>query len=221
MHTLPSVLLSCLRHLAQRVPRPPLADLSFVPQQDKLEVFQEYIRDLEKADELRKAEEKARQKRQERRNREAFLALLEQRRAEGKLTARSVWKAFEKEIEGEEAYLLMKTNVVGSRPKARPKARAARSRPLLACASSRHIPPFPSGCAGRLPAWAGPALLEPLCTAALFSVARTSRGCQPTSDVSAAVLGSCGIDLSPEYPRPVCLPAHFPVCAGALPGRHR
>lgn len=95
-----------------------------IAQQDKLEVFQEYIRDLEKAEEARKLKEKERQKRQERKSREAFVALLEQKRAEGKLTARSVWRHFEKEIEGEEAYLLMKGNLAGSRPKARPKARS-------------------------------------------------------------------------------------------------
>lgn len=108
---------------ACRLPAPPPPRL---PQAEKLEVFAEYIKDLEKAEAAKKTEEKEKQRRQERKHREAFRALLEEKRAQGLITARTVWKAFEKEIEGEEALMLMRTNLAGSRPKARsPKARDA------------------------------------------------------------------------------------------------
>ncbi|CAD7080037.1 unnamed protein product [Hermetia illucens] len=59
--------------------------------EDALIVFEEHIRSLEREDEEEKEREKKRLKRQHRKNRDAFLALLDSLHEEGKLTSMSLW----------------------------------------------------------------------------------------------------------------------------------
>ncbi|XP_017854029.1 pre-mRNA-processing factor 40 homolog A [Drosophila busckii] len=59
--------------------------------EDALIVFEEHIRTLEKEEEEEREREKKRMKRQQRKNRDAFLALLDTLHEEGKLTSMSLW----------------------------------------------------------------------------------------------------------------------------------
>lgn len=59
--------------------------------EDALIVFEEHIRVLEKEQQEEKEREKRRMKRQSRKNRDAFLALLDHLHEEGKLTSMSLW----------------------------------------------------------------------------------------------------------------------------------
>lgn len=59
--------------------------------EDALIVFEEHIRSLEREEEEDKEREKKRIKRQQRKNRDAFLALLDTLHEEGKLTSMSLW----------------------------------------------------------------------------------------------------------------------------------
>lgn len=59
--------------------------------EDALIVFEEHIRVLEKEQQEEKEREKRRMKRQARKNRDAFLALLDHLHEEGKLTSMSLW----------------------------------------------------------------------------------------------------------------------------------
>lgn len=59
--------------------------------EDALIVFEEHIRNLEREEEEEKELEKKRIKRQHRKNRDAFLALLDALHEEGKLTSMSLW----------------------------------------------------------------------------------------------------------------------------------
>lgn len=59
--------------------------------EDALIVFEDHIRALEKEEEEEREREKKRHKRQQRKNRDAFLALLDSLHEEGKLTSMSLW----------------------------------------------------------------------------------------------------------------------------------
>uniref|UniRef100_T1GV23 FF domain-containing protein n=1 Tax=Megaselia scalaris TaxID=36166 RepID=T1GV23_MEGSC len=59
--------------------------------EDALIVFEDHIRMLEKLEEQEKEREKKRAKRQQRKNRDAFLTLLDSLHEEGKLTSMSLW----------------------------------------------------------------------------------------------------------------------------------
>lgn len=59
--------------------------------EDALIVFEDYIRGLEREEDEEKEREKKRIKRQQRKNRDAFLALLDTLHEEGKLTSMSLW----------------------------------------------------------------------------------------------------------------------------------
>ncbi|XP_030383497.1 pre-mRNA-processing factor 40 homolog A isoform X2 [Scaptodrosophila lebanonensis] len=59
--------------------------------EDALIVFEEHIRTLEKEEEEEREREKKRLKRQQRKNRDSFLALLDSLHEEGKLTSMSLW----------------------------------------------------------------------------------------------------------------------------------
>ncbi|XP_055918843.1 pre-mRNA-processing factor 40 homolog A [Eupeodes corollae] len=59
--------------------------------EDALIVFEEHIRSLEKEEEEEKEREKKRIKRQQRKNRDSFLTLLDSLHEEGKLTSMSLW----------------------------------------------------------------------------------------------------------------------------------
>lgn len=59
--------------------------------EDALIVFEEHIRELEKEEEEDKEREKKRLKRQQRKNRDAFVTLLDELHEQGKLTSMSLW----------------------------------------------------------------------------------------------------------------------------------
>lgn len=59
--------------------------------EDALLVFEEHIRQLEKEEEAERERERKRQKRQQRKNRDAFVMLLDELHEQGKLTSMSLW----------------------------------------------------------------------------------------------------------------------------------
>ncbi|XP_011145173.1 pre-mRNA-processing factor 40 homolog A isoform X1 [Harpegnathos saltator] len=67
------------------------ADLLEMDKEDALLVFENHIRQLEKDEEEEKEREKKRRKRQERKNRDAFIYLLDELHEQGKLTSMSLW----------------------------------------------------------------------------------------------------------------------------------
>ncbi|KAK9795587.1 hypothetical protein WJX73_010842 [Symbiochloris irregularis] len=84
---------------------------------DRLDVFGDYIRDLDKKEKEKLEKEKEEKRRKERRNRDAFKALLQQHRKEGRLHAKLRWKEYVEGIKKEPAYVAVEKNVGGSRPK--------------------------------------------------------------------------------------------------------
>lgn len=67
------------------------ANLLGMDKEDALIVFEEHIRELEKEEEEDKEREKKRVKRQHRKNRDAFVTLLDELHEQGKLTSMSLW----------------------------------------------------------------------------------------------------------------------------------
>ncbi|XP_014470638.1 PREDICTED: pre-mRNA-processing factor 40 homolog A-like isoform X1 [Dinoponera quadriceps] len=67
------------------------ADLLEMDKEDALLVFENHIRQLEKDEEEEREREKKRRKRQERKNRDAFIYLLDELHEQGKLTSMSLW----------------------------------------------------------------------------------------------------------------------------------
>lgn len=67
------------------------ANLLGMDKEDALIVFEEHIRQLEKEEEADKEREKKRAKRQQRKNRDAFVTLLDELHEQGKLTSMSLW----------------------------------------------------------------------------------------------------------------------------------
>ncbi|XP_024527383.1 pre-mRNA-processing protein 40A isoform X2 [Selaginella moellendorffii] len=84
---------------------------------DRLEVFQEYIRDLEKEEEEEKKMQKEQIRRKERKNRDEFRSLLEFHKAAGILVARCPWRDYLAKIKEHPAYQAICTNLSGSTPK--------------------------------------------------------------------------------------------------------
>ncbi|GLJ52309.1 hypothetical protein SUGI_1112650 [Cryptomeria japonica] len=83
---------------------------------DRLEVFQEYICDLEKEEEKQKIQkEQFRQK--ERKNRDEFRRLMEDHKATGLLTAKTQWLDYRAKVKDHLAYLAVASNTSGSPPK--------------------------------------------------------------------------------------------------------
>lgn len=66
-------------------------ELLAMDKEDALIVFEDHIRELEKEEELEKDKERKRLKRQQRKNRDAFNALLDELHEGGKLTSMSLW----------------------------------------------------------------------------------------------------------------------------------
>lgn len=84
---------------------------------DRLNVYQEYIKDLsvkEAADAEKKNQER---RRGERHNRDAFTAMLKEHLLDGRLTAKTRFKEYLAEIKNEEAYEAVVKNQSGSRPR--------------------------------------------------------------------------------------------------------
>lgn len=67
------------------------AHLLGMDKEDALLVFEEHIRQLEKEEEAERERERKRQKRQQRKNRDAFVMLLDELHEQGKLTSMSLW----------------------------------------------------------------------------------------------------------------------------------
>eukprot|EP00887_Chlorella_sp_A99_P000160 scaffold16.g160.t1 len=83
----------------------------------RLEVYQEYIRELERKEREEKEKEREERKRQERKSREAFRELLAKHRAEGIINAKTRWREYQPVVKDEEAYVAVEQNTGGSRPK--------------------------------------------------------------------------------------------------------
>lgn len=66
-------------------------ELLAMDKEDALITFEDHIRELEKEEEQEKEKEKKRVKRQQRKNRDAMLALLDELHEQGKLTSMSLW----------------------------------------------------------------------------------------------------------------------------------
>ncbi|XP_061374258.1 pre-mRNA-processing protein 40A [Gastrolobium bilobum] len=84
---------------------------------DRLLVFQDYIRDLEKEEEELKRIQKERQRRGERKNRDAFRKLLEEHVADGILTAKTQWREYCLKVRDLPQYQAVASNTSGSTPK--------------------------------------------------------------------------------------------------------
>ncbi|KAL5223042.1 hypothetical protein ABZP36_027755 [Zizania latifolia] len=84
---------------------------------DRLEIFQEYIRDLEKEEEEHKRIQKEQLRRQERKCRDEFRMMLEEHVAEGTLTAKTRWRDYCAQVKDSHAYLAVASNTSGSMPK--------------------------------------------------------------------------------------------------------
>ncbi|GLJ52312.1 hypothetical protein SUGI_1112710 [Cryptomeria japonica] len=83
---------------------------------DRLEIFQEYIRDLEKEEEEEKIQ-KDQLRRKERKNWDEFRRLMEDHKATGLLTAKTHWLDCFAKVKDHPAYLAMASNTSGSPPK--------------------------------------------------------------------------------------------------------
>ncbi|KDP41586.1 hypothetical protein JCGZ_15993 [Jatropha curcas] len=84
---------------------------------DRLVVFQDYIRDLEKEEEKQKMIQKEQRRRAERKNRDAFRKLLEDHVADGSLTAKTHWLDYCLKVKDLPQYHAVATNTSGSTPK--------------------------------------------------------------------------------------------------------
>ncbi|XP_078442394.1 pre-mRNA-processing protein 40A [Wolffia australiana] len=84
---------------------------------DRLEIFQEYIRDLEKQEEEQRRIQKEQLRRAERKNRDEFRKLLEEHVAAGILTARTHWRDYCLKVKELPQYIAVSSNTSGSTPK--------------------------------------------------------------------------------------------------------
>eukprot|EP00850_Spirogloea_muscicola_P004143 SM000017S02883 [mRNA] locus=s17:918328:927163:+ [translate_table: standard] len=84
---------------------------------DRLEVFQEYIRDLEKREEEEKQIAKEALRRKERKNRDEFRKVLADDRASGELHVRTRWRDYLAKVKEMPSYEAVAGNASGSTPK--------------------------------------------------------------------------------------------------------
>ncbi|KAJ4965047.1 hypothetical protein NE237_016896 [Protea cynaroides] len=84
---------------------------------DRLEIFQEYIRDLEKEDEEHRKIQKEQQRRAERKNRDEFRKLMDGHVADGMLSAKTHWRDYCMKVKDLPAYIAVSSNTSGSTPK--------------------------------------------------------------------------------------------------------
>ncbi|OAY23068.1 pre-mRNA-processing protein 40A isoform X2 [Manihot esculenta] len=84
---------------------------------DRLLIFQDYIRDLEKEEEQQKKIQKEQLRRAERKNRDQFRKLLEDHVADGFLTAKTHWLDYCSKVKDLPQYHAVATNTSGSTPK--------------------------------------------------------------------------------------------------------
>ncbi|CAN4084814.1 unnamed protein product [Withania somnifera] len=84
---------------------------------DRLEIFQEYIRDLEKEDEEQRKLQKEQLRRADRKNRDAFRKMMEEHITAGTLTAKTSWRDYCQMVKESMAYQAVASNTSGSTPK--------------------------------------------------------------------------------------------------------
>ncbi|XP_057986899.1 pre-mRNA-processing protein 40A isoform X3 [Hevea brasiliensis] len=84
---------------------------------DRLLIFQDYIRDLEKEEEEQKKIQKEQLRRAERKNRDQFRKLLEDHVADGSLTAKTHWHDYCPKVKDLPQYHAVATNSSGSTPR--------------------------------------------------------------------------------------------------------
>ncbi|GAB4853406.1 hypothetical protein Ancab_017584 [Ancistrocladus abbreviatus] len=84
---------------------------------DRLETFQEYVRDLEKEEEEQRKIQKEEIRKAERKNRDEFRKLMEEHVAAGTLTAKTLWREYHSKVKDLPAYLAVSSNSSGSTPK--------------------------------------------------------------------------------------------------------
>lgn len=84
---------------------------------DRLEIFQEYLRDLEKEEEEQKKIQKEELRKAERKNRDDFRKLMEDHVASGILTAKAYWRDYFMMVKDLPAFVAVASNTSGSTPK--------------------------------------------------------------------------------------------------------
>ncbi|XP_031281383.1 pre-mRNA-processing protein 40A [Pistacia vera] len=84
---------------------------------DRLLIFQDYIRDLEKEEEEQKKIQKEQLRRTERKNRDAYRNMMEEHVAEGILTAKTHWRDYCLKVKDFPQYHAVASNTSGSTPK--------------------------------------------------------------------------------------------------------
>ncbi|PON86839.1 WW domain containing protein [Trema orientale] len=84
---------------------------------DRVDVFQEYIHDLEKEEEEQRKIQKEELRKAERKNRDEFRKLMEDHVAEGILTAKTHWRDYCMKVKDLPAYLAVASNTSGSTAK--------------------------------------------------------------------------------------------------------
>ncbi|XP_071701687.1 pre-mRNA-processing protein 40A-like isoform X2 [Rutidosis leptorrhynchoides] len=84
---------------------------------DRLEIFQEYIRDLEKEEEEQRKLRMEEIRKTERKNRDEFRKLMDEHVASGMLTSKSQWRDYGTKVKDLPAYLAVSSNTSGAIPK--------------------------------------------------------------------------------------------------------
>ncbi|XP_044475954.1 pre-mRNA-processing protein 40A-like [Mangifera indica] len=84
---------------------------------DRLLIFQDYIRDLEKEEDEQKKIQKEQLRRTERKNRDAYRKMMEEHVAEGILTAKTHWRDYCLKVKDFPQYHAVASNTSGSTPK--------------------------------------------------------------------------------------------------------
>ncbi|XP_075496106.1 pre-mRNA-processing protein 40A isoform X2 [Primulina tabacum] len=84
---------------------------------DRLDIFQDYIRDLEKEEDEQKKRQKEQLKRAERKNRDAFRKMMEEHVAVGTFTAKTHWRDYCQKVKDSVPYEAVAANTSGSTPK--------------------------------------------------------------------------------------------------------
>ena len=84
---------------------------------DRLEAFEEVIRELDREEDAKFIRERKMRTRRERKNRDAFVAKLEEYREDGVIAPRMSWKSFYPRVRRDPTYADMCENVEGSRPR--------------------------------------------------------------------------------------------------------
>ncbi|KAK2458461.1 pre-mRNA-processing protein 40A [Trifolium repens] len=84
---------------------------------DRLEIFQDYLRDLEKEEEEQRKIQKEELRKAERKNRDEFRKLMDEHTASGILTAKTHWRDYHSQVKDMPAYLAVASNTSGSTPK--------------------------------------------------------------------------------------------------------